>query len=127
MRLLVAHAAVALAIAACGCARTATPQDLADATTRSVYAADYDGTTAHFDDALKAQVTRKSVGDLSDRMHEYGSYHGIKEVSSDPSAGRYQYEASFDKGPIAVLLRVDPDGKIAAYRIGTEPAFGTAR
>jgi hypothetical protein len=127
VRLLVAHAAVALAIAACGCARNVTPQDLADATTRAVYSADYDGTTAHFDDALKTQVTRKSVGDLSDRMHAYGTYHGLKQVTSDPASGRYQYEASFDKGPIAVLLRVDPDGRIAAYRIGTEAALGTTR
>jgi hypothetical protein len=127
VRPIVAHAAVALAIAACGCAHRATPQDLADATTRAVYAADYDTTTANFDDALRSQVTRKSVGDLSDRMHAYGTYHGLKETAADQSAGRYQYEASFDKGPIAVLLRVDPDGKIAAYRIGTETAFGTVR
>lgn len=125
MRPTVAHAVIALAITACGCAHRATPQDLADATTRAVYAADYDTTTANFDDALKTQVTRRSVGDLSDRMHAYGTYHGLKQVSGDPSSGRYQYEASFDKGPIAVLLRVDPDGKIAAYRIGTEPALGT--
>ena len=126
MRLLVAHAAV-LAIAACGCAHTATPQDLADATTRAVYAADYDATTANFDDTLKTQVTRKSVGDLSDRMHAYGAYHGLKPAAADAASGRYQYEASFDKGPIAVLLRVDPDGKIGAYRIGAEPSLGTAR
>jgi hypothetical protein len=114
----VAVAAVAFAIAASACAQNRVdPQVLADQTTRSVYNADYDGTTSHFDDAAKAQVTRGSLGELSDKMHALGAYQGLKPNSSDPSTGRYVYEASFDKGTMLIELRMDPDQKIAAYRV----------
>ncbi len=118
MKLHVAFAAVAFAIAASACAQNhVDPQVLADQTTRSVYDADYAGTTAHMDDAAKAQVTRSSLGDLSDKMHALGAYQGLKPNSSDPSTGRYVYEASFDKGTMLIELRMDPDQKIAAYRV----------
>ena len=126
MRNLVAHAAIALAIVACGCAQRIDPQTLADNATRGVYNVDYAQTTANFDDALKAQVTRASVGQLSDRMHALGAYHGLKPASSDPGKGRYDYEAAFDKGTMLVELRVDPDWKIGAYRV-VPPAAGSPR
>jgi len=111
-------AAVALAIAACACAaKPDSPQALADQTTRAVYDVDLDRTTARFDDALKAQVTRASIGDLSDKMHALGAYRGLKPLTSDPDNGRYDYEADFDKGMMRVELRVDPNQKIGAYRV----------
>lgn len=118
MRVRVVVAAVALAIAASACAQHhADPQALADATTRGVYDADLDRTTASFDDALKGQVTRASIGTLSDQMHAMGAYKGLKAVSSDPDKGRYDYTASFDKGTMMVQVRIDPDDKIGAYRV----------
>jgi hypothetical protein len=114
----VAIAAVALAIAASACAQNrADPQVLADQTTRSVYNADYDATTSRFDDVAKAQVTRASLGDLSDKMRALGAYQGLKPNSSDPSTGRYVYEATFDKGTMLIELRIDPNQQIAAYRV----------
>jgi hypothetical protein len=117
-------AAVALAIAASACAQqqTDSPQALADQTTRAVYDADYDRTTLHFDDALKGQVTRASVGALSDQMHALGAYRGLKALSSDPDKGRYDYEAAFDKGTLLVELRIDPTRKIGAYRVVPQPS-----
>jgi hypothetical protein len=116
-----AAAAVALAIAAVACAQTRTdPMALADQTTRGVYAVDYDATTARFDDALKGQVTRASIGQLSDQMHALGAYQGLKQTSADPDTGRYVYEATFDKGTLVVELRVDPNQKIGAYRIAAQ-------
>jgi hypothetical protein len=112
-----ACAAIALTIAASACAQHDDPQALADQTTRAVYDADYDRTVAHFDAALTGQVTRASVGQLSDTMHALGSYHGLKQTSTDPDKGRYDFEASFDKGTLIVQLRMDPTGKIGAYRI----------
>jgi hypothetical protein len=116
-------AAVALAIAASACAQQQQldPQALADQTTRAVYDADYDRTTALFDDALKGQVTRASVGALSDQMHALGAYRGLKAVSSNPDKGRYDYEAAFDKGTMLVQMRIDPTRKIGAYRISPQP------
>ena len=118
MRIPASLAAVALAIAVSACAQTRPdPQSLADQTTRSVYNADYDGTTASFDDTAKAQVTRASLGTLSDKMRALGAYHGLKQSQSEPDNGRYVYEASFDKGTMLIELRLDPNQKIAAYRI----------
>jgi hypothetical protein len=62
-------------------------------------------------------VTRASLGQLSDRMHALGAYHGLKQTAADPDKGRYDYEATFDNGTLLVELRVDPDQKIGAYRI----------
>ncbi len=122
MRTPFAAAAIALAVAAVGCAQSRTdPQALADQTTLGVYNVDYDATVARFDDALKSQVTRASIGQLSDQMHALGMYHGLKQTSADPDKGRYDYEAAFDKGTLLVELRVDPDQKIGAYRVVPQP------
>ena len=117
MKTWLAPVVIALAVAAGGCAHHADPQALADETTRAVYDVDMDRTTAHFDDALKNEVTRSSIGTISDQMHALGAYHGLKEVSSDPDKGRYDYQAAFDKGMMLVQLRIDPDQKIGAYRV----------
>ena len=121
MRSPLAAAAAALAFAAAACAHQgANPQTLAGDTTRAVYDVDYDGTIAHFDDELKAQVTRASIGQLSDEMHALGAYHGLKATTSDPDDGRYDFQAAFDKGTLLVRLRLDPDGRIGAYRIAPQ-------
>lgn len=112
-----ALAAIALALAASACAHHDDPQALADQATRGVYDVDLARTTAHFDDALKNEVTRASIGSLSDKMHALGEYRGLKAVSSDPDKGRYDYQAAFDKGTMLVELRIDPDEKIGAYRV----------
>jgi hypothetical protein len=114
-------ATLALTIAVTACAQhAADPQTLADDTTRGVYNVDLDATTAHFDDALKGQVTRGTIGQLSDEMHALGAYHGLKPETSDPDKGRYDFQAAFDKGTLLVQLRLDPDGKIGAYRIAPQ-------
>ena len=112
-----AAAVVLAAASACASSSSPSPQDLADQTTKSVYASDYDGTIAHFDDDLKRQVTRGSVGSLSDRMHALGAYQSLAQTSTDPDHGRYVYDATFDHGHLRVELRLDPDGKIGAYRV----------
>ncbi len=118
MRLRLGAAAVALALAATACARhEVDPQTLADDTTRGVYNVDYDATTAHFDDALKGDVTRSSIGQVSDEMHALGTYHGLKPLDSDQDKGRYNFQAAFDKGTLLVELRLDPDQKIGAYHV----------
>jgi hypothetical protein len=127
VRRTIAAAAVALAIAACGCAQHDDPQRLADTTTRGVYDADYARTTEHFDAALKLGVTRASIGQLSDQMHALGTYRGLKPASSDPDKGRYDYEADFDKGTMLVQLRLDPNWKIGAYRIAPQSSSTATR
>lgn len=114
-------AAIVLAVAVSACGHGGNdPQSLADQTTRAIYNVDYDGTVAHFDDPLKADVTRASLGQVADEMHALGTYKGLKPVSSDPDKGRYNFEATFDKGKLLVELRLDPDQKIGAYHVVPE-------
>ncbi|GAC1545724.1 MAG: hypothetical protein NVS2B17_28320 [Candidatus Velthaea sp.] len=109
--------AIAAAIALGACARSDSPLDLAERTTKAVYNLDLDATQANFDDELKKTVTRAQVGELSDKMHALGVYKGLKATSSDPDKGRYDFEVDFDHGIMVVEMRLDPSGKIGAYRI----------
>ena len=111
-----ACAAIALAFAACGCTRHDDPLALASDTTRAVYDADYAKTTEHFDPALKLSATPVSLRALSAKMHEFGAYRGLTQTTSDAGRQRYEFDASFDTGVMLIQLRLDPDGKIGAYR-----------
>lgn len=106
----------ALALAGCG-GGAGQAQSLADSTTQAAYNDDTAGVTAHFDDQLKPTVTRTEVGILSDRMHQQGDYKGLSLVSSDPNKNEYTYRANFSKGSMNVVLRLDQNGEIAAYRV----------
>ena len=106
----------AVVLAACG-SKANSPADLADQTTKAVYNLDVNGTEANMDDDLKKQVTRASIGDLSDKMHALGAFKGITQTSADAEKGRYTFAADFERGVLAVDVRFDPAGKIAAYRV----------
>jgi hypothetical protein len=82
-----------------------------------VYSDDYDATTADFDAETKAQVTRSQIGDLSDKMHALGAYQGLTQTSADADRGLYEYDLRFTSGHMTAKLRVDPSGKVGAYRI----------
>ena len=84
-----------------------------------MYNDDPNGVTAHFDDQLKTQVTRSEVGILSDQMHREGDYHGLTFLSSNPNKNEYTYRANFSRGSMNVVMRLDPNGQIAAYRVLT--------
>ncbi len=110
-----AYALVILAaVAACG---RNDPQSTANAVTRAVFENDQAAVTAYFDDALRPQVTRASVGVLSDKMHALGSYNGLTLLATDTSNHEYTYRANFSKGTMNVVVRVDRDGRLAAYRV----------
>ena len=88
-----------------------------DDVTKAVYNNDVDAVTSNFDDQLKAQVSRGEVGTLSDKMHALGDYKGLTYVNGDPAKNEFTYRANFDKGSMNVVVRVDSDGRLSAYRI----------
>lgn len=107
-------------LAACNSAGSqsgGTAASTADSTTKAVYNNDMDGVTSNFDDQLKTTVNRADVGTLSDKMHALGDYKGLTYVSGDPAKNEFTYRADFDKGSMNVVVRVDGDGKLAAYRV----------
>ncbi len=107
-------AAAAIALTACA---GHDPQSTASDVTRAVYNNDLTAVTARVDRALLPQVSRASVGTISDKMHALGSYNGLTPIASDPVKNEYTYRASFAKGSMNVVIRLDSDGKLAAYRV----------
>jgi hypothetical protein len=90
---------------------------LADQVTRAAYNNDISGVTQNFSPELAPQVTRASVGALSDKMHALGTYQGLTETAMDIPSRRYTFDAKFDKGDMTVGMRLDANGKILAYRV----------
>ncbi len=110
--------AIVLALCACGGGSGATsPQKTVDETTQAVYSDDLNAMQAHFDDTLTKQVTIDGVESLSQKLHAFGAYKGLSQTAADANGGRYDYNAAFDNATLAVHVRMDGNGKIAAYRI----------
>jgi hypothetical protein len=120
-------AALLFASILAGCGGSASsPSAIADSMTKSIYADDLDGTIANFDDDTKKTVNRADLGQISDRMHELGDYKSLSSRESDPDKGRYEFDATFSRGQLVVQLRLDPSGKVGAYRIVPQTAPATA-
>jgi hypothetical protein len=118
MRTLSVALAGSFALALCACGGSATsPEKVVNDTTAAVYNDDLNAMQSHFDDALRKQVTIDGVASLSQKLHSFGSYKGITQIAADPNGGRYDYNAAFDNVSMTVHVRVDPDGRIAAFRI----------
>lgn len=116
--LLVLTASLALGLAACsGAGGGSDQQKLAENVTRAVYNNDMETVTANFSTSLTPQVTRASLGVLSDEMHTMGNFQGLTETDTDSPARRYTFDAKFDKGDMTVQMRLDGDGKVVAYRV----------
>ncbi len=92
-------------------------QKLADGATKAVYNDDLTALTANMNAALVPTVTRAQVGDLSDKLHALGDYQGLTLTASDSLKSEYDFDAKFTKGTWTVMVKLDADGKIAAYRV----------
>jgi len=106
--------ATATALAACA---SHDPQASANSVTRGVFDDNPAAVTPYFDDALRPQISRAGIGVISDKMHALGSYNGLTLLGSDAATREYSYRASFSKGTMTVVVRVDDDGRLAAYRV----------
>jgi len=104
-------------LASCGGSPAGQAQSQADSVTKAVYNNDPVAVQQNFDAALKKQVTRAQVGLLSDKLHKLGDYKGLTYVSNDALKNEYTYRADFSNGSAPVILRLDPNGQIAAYRV----------
>jgi ABC-type glycerol-3-phosphate transport system substrate-binding protein len=108
---------IVLALCACGGGSATSPQKAVDETTQAVYNDDLNAMQAHFDDSLSKQVTIDGVSSLSQKLKAFGAYKGLTQTAADANGGRYDYDAAFDNATMAVHVRMDGDGHIAAYRI----------
>ncbi len=122
MKRLAAIVALVAGAVAWGCAdRMSKEHRLADSVTQAVYADDAPKVVENFDAQLQKQVKRADVGTISDKMHALGDYQGLTPTTADPQNRRYAYQANFSNGTMVVEMRLDPDGKIAAYRVMPNP------
>ena len=106
-----------LGLCACGGGAGTSPEKVTNETTQAVYNDDLNAMQAHFDGPLQKQVTIDGVNTLSQKLHAFGAYKGLTQTAADATGGRYDYNAAFDNATMAVHVRVDQDGRIAAYRI----------
>lgn len=110
--------AFVVVLAACNAdASQGAAESSADSATSGVYNNDLAAVTSNFDDALKSQVSRAEVGTLSDMMHAHGAYKKLSFLSEDAAKNEYTYRADFDRGSMNVVIRLDTDGRLAAYRV----------
>ncbi|MDQ2679807.1 MAG: hypothetical protein M3Y21_02125 [Candidatus Eremiobacteraeota bacterium] len=92
-------------------------QATADNVTEAMFKNDRDSVVANFDSSLHNKVTRAEVGTLSDKMHQLGDYKGLTPLASDLTKSEFSYTANFTKGAARVVMKLDADGKIGAYRV----------
>lgn len=109
----------ALAVLPCVLAACAgsDPQTTANNVTRAIYSDNSAAVLPYFDDALRPQVSRASIGVVSDKMHALGTYNGLSLVGSDAQKHEYSFRANFSKGTMNLVVRLDGDGRLAAYRV----------
>jgi hypothetical protein len=117
MRALVIGLLCASLVGCGGSASAGTAQAAADATTKAVYADDFNAVTTQFDDTLKTKISRGEVGMLSDKLRSLGSYTGLTLVDGDPAKNEYVYRAAFEKGSMNIGVRLDSNGQLSAYRL----------
>ncbi|HEY5095397.1 MAG TPA: hypothetical protein VII69_09800 [Candidatus Eremiobacteraceae bacterium] len=124
-RRVILAALLAVVLAGCSSGPAADrAQKLADDATKAVYNDDMAGLTANMNAALVPTVTRAQLGDLSDKMHALGSYDGLTPSGTDSLKSEYDFKAKFDKGTWTVMIKLDGDGKIAAYRVAPSSTGG---
>jgi hypothetical protein len=116
-RYIIAACFLAVALTACGQSHSGDPQAVANNIAQALYNNDFNGVTANFDDALKAQATRTQVAMISDKMHTLGDFQGVTATKSDDDTRRYWFDAKFSKGDMMVELRLHANGQVAAYRL----------
>lgn len=106
-----------LTIAALAACAGHDPESTASSVTRAVYQDDVSAVQQSMDDTLKPQVSRAGVGVISDRMHALGTYSGLTPLATDAGKKEYTYRANFSKGSMNVVVRLDSNGALAAYRV----------
>jgi hypothetical protein len=62
-------------------------------------------------------VTRGDLGQLSDQMHRLGTYQGLSQTNADPDRGLYDFDLKFASGHMTAKVRLDPSGRVGAYRV----------
>ena len=112
-RSVAAFALVLVALA--GCSFQNKNEREADKITRAVIANDMSGVVDDFDPAIRSQITRVKVAQLSDELNAQGKYEGLKENDANCRTGYVCFDAAFEKRPYHEVMKVGSDGKVQAW------------
>lgn len=89
----------------------------ADKITRAVIANDMAPVVSDFDPAIKGQITRIRVAELSDEMSDQGAYQGLKENDGSCPAGYVCFDVKFAKRTYYEKMKVESGGKVRYWWI----------
>lgn len=115
MKKVLALALAALSIA--GCSFQNKNEREADKITRAVLANNVAPVMGDFDPAIKGQITRVRVAELSDELSAQGEYQGLKESTAWCRAGYVCFDVKFAKRPYHEVMQFTPDGKVKYWWI----------
>lgn len=113
---------VALSLAACAFQNRNERE--ADKITRAVIENNMAPVMGDFDPAIKGQITRVRVAELSDELSQQGAYQGLKQVTDTwcNRPGYLCFDVNFAKHPYHEVMKVGSDGKVQYWWIHAAPA-----
>ncbi|HEV3153902.1 MAG TPA: hypothetical protein VGZ02_08875 [Candidatus Baltobacteraceae bacterium] len=114
MKKLLACALAALSLAACAGNRN---EAEADKITRAVIANNMAPVMGDLDPAIKGQITRVRIAELSDELNEQGAYQGLKQDTTWCRTGYTCFDVQFAKRPYHEIMKVGSDGKVQYWWI----------
>jgi len=120
MKRLLALALAALSLSACSFQNRNERE--ADKITRAVIADNMAPVMGDLDPAIKGEITRVRVAELSDELNDQGDYKGLKQSTSWCRTGFVCFDVSFAKRPYREIMKVGSDGKVQYWWIHAAPA-----
>lgn len=115
MKKFLALALAALSLA--GCSFQNKNEREADKITRAVLANNVSPVMGDFDPAIKGQITRVRVAELSDELSAQGDYQGLKQTTQWCRTGYLCFDVKFAKRPYHEVMKVGSDGKVQYWWI----------
>lgn len=115
MKRFLALALAALSLA--GCAFQNKDEREADKITRAVINNNVAPVMGDFDPAIKSQITRIRVAELSDELSSQGDYQGLKQTTAWCRTGYLCFDVKFAKRPYHEIMKVGSDGKVQYWWI----------
>jgi len=89
----------------------------ADRITLAVIANDMRPVIGDFDPAIKGQLTRIRVAELSDELNDQGVYKGLKQDQDWCRPGYLCFDVAFQKKLYYEIMKVGSDGKVQYWWI----------
>ena len=115
MKKYLACALIALSLSACGGNRN---ESEADKITRAVIKNDMSPVMGDLDPAIKGEITRVRIAELSDELNAQGEYQGLKQTdASQCRTGYLCFDVKFAKRPYHEIMKVGSDGKVQYWWI----------